>query len=573
MKKRYNKLLIIGSSVTLALTTVGTVTGCILRYQQNNYFNMDIPGINIDKVEENFIKAKISEPLKNDYINMVKKIYKYKNGDEIVESDKFMDLNSAIMNSVSQRLVWESASSEEVSKDIYLLKNILQQVYEYYQQVYQYQTGLDNNSLNTVRLQSINQDIYAWSVGAKLSDYNLISNYNEAALKVVQSSIELKTILDIFIKNKKNKYAELISDAINGIKEMESNIINKENVEIELQNDLNEVRNVYNESKKILDKIDLFRNITGSLYGIAVAANVLGIALVPWLGSGYAILAGLALTASLAYNVDVIAKDIILNEQVDIVRILSGGLKLGGIIALMFKKTIVQQALTQGIEIILRVLGVARLLTAKLAASIMALLGIVVLSADYFGTQLPGFEELENKFKQGSELDKNYKEMIFGLEDAIANGNKNVIEWNKKIDLYSEQKINFSKKINLLNNTQNNIDFIDSQFTQISNQNILDFSEIIKYKEFAKNKYSYLNSTTDTKIFSDLSTTLSKKIQEQRQVVDNKYNDFILNYNNTDKLFFAKNSFTKINMNINNLEMYLTKSDFDWYNYEDEFIK
>ncbi|WP_338969133.1 hypothetical protein [Spiroplasma endosymbiont of Labia minor] len=203
---------------------------------------------------------------------------------------------------------------------------------------------------------------------------------------------------------------------------------------------------------------------------------------------------------------------------------------------------------------------------------IMSLVGAAFLALD-FNSYITGNEWLEDIFfKSNSEINEGFVNIKYDLEKEISQGNEKIMEWNDKIDDYNKQKNIFKEKLSKLNYfVDNEESLIDNQIKLLEFENIIDDIIIKKITNDAKEKYQYLYSEDNTNVFYNLFNKYSAKIKQDKSDIDKKLVSIRKNYVNFDKPMFLKLLSGSVYMKSENINVFITKANFEWYNYDDSF--
>ncbi|MCL8210041.1 hypothetical protein [Spiroplasma attinicola] len=563
MKKRGHYWLIIGGTLLLSATIVGTLTATILTSDKTHYWNINpYQKYDFNKVKNTLLKAEIAPELVTQYLELTKKITGVTKTNEIIKASELLDLDNKIINSISQRIIWNNENTYQVQSKIDLVKPILMQFYEYYDYIYVKQNNLQNDTLNNMQLKSSNTDLYKWSIGATISDYSLIKNYLVSAQEAWISKMSMSYILKTFLNKKIVLYNSLIdetNDEIANINQEIKTLLGNKNqllvTKIDAQNQTILI-------SKMLSTINSWESKLDIWYGLTISSSILQLAM-QWLPPVSWVLAEMTLGFGLKYtSIEKQANQDLNLQTKNIQKSLDKITQINDLLGKAFNIIIkiFEDSLTQIMKVI-----------AKIAGWVMDFIGMGLLTAD-FTIQKTMFAnaktEVANPDSNVSNVINSY---INDLDKQINDTSTTIINLNIKENDYMNQKIIFNSKLNeLANQNQFFNDFDNMNNEKFTATNLFTINQIENWQKAVQKKYGYLTenlATTDDFItaFANENNNFNNKylnVQKQEQ-------EFINNYNNNDKEYFIKNLLSYVDNPLKNNSIYFNDLNLTWNGYND----
>ncbi|MCL8210988.1 hypothetical protein LT336_00740 [Spiroplasma sp. JKS002671] len=570
MKKRGHYWLIIAGSFLLSGTIVGTLTATILTSDKVHYWNINpYQKYDFNKVKNTLLKAEIAPELVNQYLELTKKITGVIKTNEIIKASELLTLDNKIMNSISQRIIWNNENTYQVQSKIDLVKPILMQFYQYYDYIYVKQNNLQNDSLNNMQLKSSNTDLYKWSIGATISDYSLIKNYLTSAQKAWISKMSMSYILQTFLNKKIVLYDSLINqtnDEITNINQQIATLLGNKNqlliTKIDAQNHKILV-------SKMLSAINSWWSNLTFWYGLTMETSITQLAM-EWFPPVAWALVPIAIGFSAKYadtekraNKDLNLQTNDILEWFDKAEQISHGLE------------IIFNAIKEGLKFIGEIFAQAFIHAMEIAAEaigwIMAFAGMAFLTANYTiqtNTLLNARTKIGNP---NSDVSNAISDYINDLDNQMNDISITVKNLNIKENNYINQKISFNNKLNDLSkqnqffkdfNTMNNQTFIET--------NLFTTTQTENWQKEVQKKYGYLtenSATTDD--FITAFTNERNNFNNKYLNTQNQEQQFINNYNNNDKEYFIKSLLSYIDNPLKNNLTYFNDLNLNWNNYDD----
>ncbi|MCL8210552.1 hypothetical protein LT336_00296 [Spiroplasma sp. JKS002671] len=567
MKKRGHYWLIIGGTLLLSGTIVGTLTATILTSDKAHYWNINpYQKYDFNKVKNTLLKAEIAPELVTQYLELTKKITGVTKTNEIIKASELLDLDNKIINSISQRIIWNNENTYQVQSKIDLVKPILMQFYEYYDYIYIKQNNLQNDTLNNMQLKSSNTDLYKWSIGATISDYSLIKNYLTSAQEAWISKMSMSYILKTFLNKKIVLYNSLIdqtNDEISNINQEIKTLLGNKNQLL--------ITKIDAENHKILlsnmlSSINSWETKLDEWYWLTMGASAIQLAM-SWFTPISCALAVITLGFGLKYTVseNQANKDLELQTKniqkwTTTIGTLDSILSMGWAFISGIYKYALEQAL---------------IVKVGLESWIMTGIGMISLKIDH-ETQKNMFNDAKVKIaNSNSDVSNAFIFYINNLDNQINNITANVNNLNIKENDYMNQKIIFNSKLNELANQNQffkEFDFMNNQ--KFTETNFFTTNQIENWQQEIQKKYGYL--TSNSAITDDFITAFAN----EKNNFNNKYlnaqnqeQQFIDNYSNNDKEYFIKNLLSYVDNPLKNNSIYFNDLNLTWNNYDDNFKK
>ncbi|MCL8210913.1 hypothetical protein LT336_00657 [Spiroplasma sp. JKS002671] len=563
MKKRGHYWLIIGGTLLLSGTIIGTLTATILTSDKAHYWNINpYQKYDFNKVKNTLLKAEIAPELVNQYLELTKKITGVTKTNEIIKASELLDLDNKIINSISQRIIWNNENTYQVQSKIDLVKPILMQFYEYYDYIYVKQNNLQNDTLNNMQLKSSNTDLYKWSIGATISDYSLIKNYLVSAQEAWISKMSMSYILETFLNKKIVLYNSLINqtnDEITNINQEIATLIGNKN---QLLTNKSEAQNHKILISKMFSAIISWETKLDIWYSLTIVASATQLAM-EWFPPVAWALVPVTIGLCLKYtNVENQAnKDLNLKTN-DIKEWTEKVIHISEELELTFNiiEKIIAQSLTEGLE-----------LSTEIAGKIMAFIGIEFLTTNFI-IQKNMFAEAKIKVSNpDSDVSNAINDYINDLDNQMNDITITINNLNIKENYYMNQKILFNSKLNELSNNQQFFKEFDNMNKQtFIETKLFTTNQIENWQKEVTKKYGYLteNSTT-TDDFITAFTNEKNNFNNKYLNVQNQEKEFINNYNNNDKEYFIKNLLSYIDNPLTNNSTYFNNLNLTWNNYDD----
>ena len=564
MKKRGHYWLIIGGSLLLSGTIVGTLTATILTSDKTHYWNINpYQKYDFNKVKNTLLKAEIAPELVNQYLEVTKKITGVTKTNEIIKASELLDLDNKIINSISQRIIWNNENTYQVQSKIDLVKPILMQFYEYYDYIYVKQNNLQNDTLNNMQLKSSNTDLYKWSIGATISDYSLIKNYLTSAQEAWISKMSMSYILKTFLNKKIVLYNSLIDETneeISNINQEIKTLLGNKNqllvTKIDAQNQTTLV-------SKMLSAINSWESKLKVAYKLTMAASIIQIALswfriIAWAYVPITIACGLAYTGTEAKA----NKD--LNIQTNLLQFNLKHLKIYNAVIQPFLTNLIKEILSSfAIRIAENI--------SKMIGWVMSMIGLVLLKEEY-KIEKNMFADIKTEVANpDSKVSNAINDYISNLDQQINDISITVKNLNIKENDYINQKVSFNNKLNDLANQNQFLKEFDTMNTQtFTETNLFTTNQTENWEKEVQKKYGYLteNSTT-TDDFITAFTNEKNNFNNKYLNAQNQEQQFINNYNNNDKEYFIKNLLSYIDNPLTNNSTYFNDLNLTWNNYDD----
>ncbi|MCL8209959.1 hypothetical protein [Spiroplasma attinicola] len=564
MKKRGHYWLIIGGSLLLSGTIVGTLTATILTSDKAHYWNINpYQKYDFNKVKNTLLKAEIAPELVTQYLELTKKITGVTKTNEIIKASELLDLDNKIINSISQRIIWNNENTYQVQSKIDLVKPILMQFYEYYDYIYVKQNNLQNDTLNNMQLKSSNTDLYKWSIGATISDYSLIKNYLTSAQEAWISKMSMSYILKTFLNKKIVLYNSLIdetNDEIANINQEIKTLLGNKNqlliTKIDAQNQTTLV-------SKMLSAINSWESKLKVAYRLTMAASALQMILswFPMIAWAYV---PITIACGLAYTGTEIKANKDLNIQTNSLQFNLKYLKI--------YNALIQPVLTNLIKDILSsfAIRIAENIS-KIVGLVMSMIGLGLLTAEY-EIEKNMFADIKTEVANpDSKVSNAINDYISNLDQQMNDISITVKNLNIKENDYMNQKISFNNKLNELTNQNQFLKEFDTMNTQtFTETNLFTTNQTENWEKAVQKKYGYLteNSVTSDDFITAF-TNEKNNFNNKYLNAQNQEQQFINNYNNNDKEYFIKNLLSYIDNPLTNNSTYFNDLDLTWNNYDD----
>ena len=530
MRKHKHFFLTIGGTLLLTGVVVTTLTTTILTSQKNKHWGINpFQNYNFQQAEASLLKADVPTDLVGQYLTLSKKITGVIKTDKVIKSSELLTLDDAIINSISQQMIWNQQSSEQVQYKIDLVKPILMQFYEYYDQVYVPEHHLETDTLNAMQLESSNTDLYKWSIGTNLRDYGLIRNYLTSAREAWISKMSLAYILKTFLNKKIVHYNSLnqeVTDGIGAINQEIKELLNDKSV---LLNDKISAQNQIIPISTLLSSINNWKRLLIIYFSSTMATSATQVfwefifkpvawALIPVL---YLLNKKYASVEEQANND--------LNLQVGYIQETLRSLRNWNSRLKPLVTTAFNNILQQYFNATKRV---ATFLSDILGA-IMSFVGMGLLTAD-FVEEKNMFDNFAKEIANPDSVTSNAINVyVDDLDNQMSNISSTITSLNLKEDNYMQQKSTFNIKLKELVDSQSFFRSFDAMNEETFTQtNFFTLSQIQNWQKEAENKYGYLTeASATTSDFLTAFTNEKNNFNNKYQIIQKNEEIFFNNYN------------------------------------------
>ena len=544
-------------------TIVGTLTATILTSDKAHYWNINpYQKYDFNKVKNTLLKAEIAPELVTQYLELTKKITGVTKTNEIIKASELLDLDNKIINSISQRIIWNNENTYQVQSKIDLVKPILMQFYEYYDYIYVKQNNLQNDTLNNMQLKSSNTDLYKWSIGATISDYSLIKNYLVSAQEAWISKMSMSYILKTFLNKKIVLYNSLIdetNDEIANINQEIKTLLGNKNqlliTKIDAENHKILLSNMLSSINSWETKLDIW-------YGLTMAASSVQLAM-SWFPPIKWILISITLGFGLKYTLveNQANKDLNLQTK-DIKEWIYNLGQVRDWLEVTFTaiEEIFETSIVRAMQVVSDITG-----------WVMSFIGMGFLTTDFF-LQKDMFTNAKTKIANpNSDVSNAINSYTNDLDNQMNDISTTINNLNIKQNDYMNQKISFNNKLNNLSNHQQFFKEFDTMNNQtFTKTNLFTTNQTANWQKEVQEKYGYLteNSIT-TDDFITAFTNEKNNFNNKYLNVQNQEQEFINNYNNNDKGYFIKNLLSYVDNPLKNNLIYFNDFNLTWNNYDD----